>query len=317
MGRGGGARPNLFVAESFDRVEAGGADGRDHAADQSNGAEDQDGDDQGDGIDGEPDVSGFGVFGHGAVERKPADGEGNDVGEDDAEKSANEGNGESLGEKLEEDVAAAGAERLLDANFAGGLGDGDEHDIHQADATDAQREGADEGEQDLEAEGDDCELVNLLHQIKDHEGAAVGGIEFVLRGRDVAHGLLDPLIVIGLVIEPDAVEIVSVFEVTHGGERNVDDAVDIVVAGLHFGVENADNFEANAVEANVFAQGVASGAKLLLGFEANDGNASALDLILGVVETSLVDGQVADGESIREFAVDAHGETPSVLLHCA
>ena len=92
----------------------------------------------------EADVARFGVFGHGAVERKSADGEGNDVGQDDAEESADEGDGERLGQKLEEDVAAARAQRFLDADFAGALGDGDEHDVHQADAADAQREGADE-----------------------------------------------------------------------------------------------------------------------------------------------------------------------------
>src|SRR5216684_2089186 len=181
----------LFVAEGFDRVEAGGADGGDHAADQSDGDEDDDGDDQSDGVDHEANVAGLGVFGHSAVEGKSADGKGNDVSQNDAEEPADEGNGKRLCQKLEEDVAAARAERFLHADFAGALGDGDEHDVHQADATDSQREGADEGEQDLEAEGDDLELVNLLHQIKDKQGAAVGGIELVLRAHDVAYGLLD------------------------------------------------------------------------------------------------------------------------------
>ena len=35
-------RKTLFVAEGFDRVEARGADGRDHAADQSDDGEDKD-----------------------------------------------------------------------------------------------------------------------------------------------------------------------------------------------------------------------------------------------------------------------------------
>jgi hypothetical protein len=56
-------------------------------------------------------------------------------------------------------VAAARAEGFLDADFAGALGDRDEHDVHQADSADAQRESADEAEQDLEAECDDLELV--------------------------------------------------------------------------------------------------------------------------------------------------------------
>ena len=230
------------------------------------------------------------MFCHGAVKREPADGKGNDISQDDAEDPADESDGERLGQKLEEDVAAARAERFLHSDFAGALGDGDEHDVHQADATDAQSEGADEGEQDLEADGDDLELVNLLHKIKDKQGAAVRGIELVLRAHDVAHGLLDPFIVVGLVVEPDGVEVVGVLEVTHGGEGNVDDAIDIVVASLHFGGENSDDFKADAIKADVFADGVASGEKFFLSFGTNDGDASALDLVLGVVETSLAEG---------------------------
>ena len=46
-----------------------------HAADQSDCGQDEDCDQQGDGVDHEADVAGLGVFGHGAVEREPADGE--------------------------------------------------------------------------------------------------------------------------------------------------------------------------------------------------------------------------------------------------
>ncbi len=191
----------------------------------------------------------------------------------------------------------------------------DEHDVHQADATDSQSEGADEGEQDLEAEGDDLELVNLLHKIKNEQSAAVGGIELVLRGHDVAHGLLDPFIVVGLVIEPDGVEVVGVLEVAHGGEGNVDDAIDIVVTGLHLGTKNTDDFKADAIKPYVLADGATSREKFFFGFGADDGDACALDLILGIVEASLREAQSADGESIRVFAVDGHGERASVVLH--
>jgi hypothetical protein len=68
-------RTPLFVAQGFDGVEAGGADGGDHAADQSDGGEDEDGDDQSDRVDHQADVAGFGVFGHGAVEGESANGE--------------------------------------------------------------------------------------------------------------------------------------------------------------------------------------------------------------------------------------------------
>ncbi len=132
--------------------------------------------------------------------------------------------------------------------------------------------------------------MNLLHQIKEHEGSAIGGIELVLCSHDVAHRLLDPFIVVGLVIEPDGVEVVGVLEVTHGREGHVDDAIDIIVARLHLGTENTDDFKADAIKANVFAQGVASGEKFFFGFGTNDSDARALDLILGVVEAPLAQG---------------------------
>ena len=169
-------------------------------------------------------------------------------------------------------------------------------------------------EQNLQAESDDLELVDLLHQIKDKQGAAVGGIELVLRGHDVAHRLLDPFIVVGLVIEPDGIEVVSVLEVAHGGEGDVDDAIDIVVARLHLGAENADDFKADAIDADVLAQGVASGEKFFFGFGTDDRDPRALDLILGIVEASLREAESADVESVRIFAVDIHGVGASVVL---
>ena len=62
------------------------------------------------------------MFGHGAVKGKSADGKGNEVSQDDAEEPADEGDGERLGQKLEEDVAAARAERpdaLILIDFSG------------------------------------------------------------------------------------------------------------------------------------------------------------------------------------------------------
>src|SRR5664279_2933967 len=317
---GDGASPvftgsSLFVAERFDGVEAGGADRGHHTADQSDGSEDEDGDDEGNGVDHEADVAGFGVFGHGAVKCKSAYGESDYVRQDNAEQSADEGDGESFGQKLEEDVPPSRPQRLLHSDFSGALGDGDEHDVHQADAADAQREGADESEQNLETESDDLELVDLLHEIEHHECAAVGGIESVLRGHGVAHGLLNPCIVVGLVIEPDGVEVVSVLEVTHGGEGDVDDAIDIVVAGLHLGAENTDDLKADAINTNALAQGVASGEKFFFGVGTDHGDARALHLILSVIEATLIEGESPDGKSVRVFAIDAHGERAGVVLH--
>src|SRR5580658_2267851 len=57
----------LFVAQGFDGIEAGGAEGWDHAADQSHQAENERGGDQGAGSDDEADVAGFSVLGEGTI----------------------------------------------------------------------------------------------------------------------------------------------------------------------------------------------------------------------------------------------------------
>src|ERR1017187_3709497 len=306
----------LFVAKRFDGIESGSANGRDHPTDQSDGAQNDDGDQQGHRVDHEADVTGLGVLGHSAVKREPADGKGHSISEDDAQNSADESNGECLGQKLEENMPAARSERFLDADLTGALGHGNKHDVHQADAADAQRERADEAEQNLQADGDELELVNLHHQIKDIQSATVGGIELVLLGHDVARRLLDAFIVVGFVIEPDRVEVVRVLEVAHGGERDVDDAIDIVVAGLlHPGGEHTDNLKADAIDANVLAQRVATGEKFFPGVGTDDGNPRALDLVLGIVETPLREGQSPDRESVGIFAVDAYGVRAGVILH--
>src|SRR5271167_584274 len=109
---------SLFVAEGFNGIEAGGANRRDHSADEPDGGQNDDSDDQGEGVNHQANVAGLGMFGHGAVKREPASGKGDDVCQDDAEDSANEGNRKSLGQELEEDMATACAQRFLDADFS-------------------------------------------------------------------------------------------------------------------------------------------------------------------------------------------------------
>ena len=55
----------------------------------------------------------------------------------------------------------ARAERFFDADLAGALLHGHQHDVHEADAGDAQRERADHGEQHLQRDGQDAELAQL------------------------------------------------------------------------------------------------------------------------------------------------------------
>ena len=106
-------------------------------------------------------MSAASVFGDGAVEGDAADREGDEIGEGDAADAADAGDGESFSEELNEDVALARAEGFFDADFAGALLHGDEHDVHEADAGDAKGERAHQGEKNLERDGKNLELVEL------------------------------------------------------------------------------------------------------------------------------------------------------------
>ncbi len=57
--------------------------------------------------------------------------------------------------------------------------------------------------------------------------------------------------VIAVVAHPDAVDVLDVFQVAHGAERDVDDAVQVVVALLHLGLEDSYDLEAHAVQTDV------------------------------------------------------------------
>jgi len=98
-----------------------------------------------------------------------------------------------------------------------------------------------------------------------NSGAVIDGIELVLLGQDIAHRLLDARVIVGLVVEPDGVQVVGVLEVAHGGEGDVHDAIHVVVTFLHLGGQDADDLEADAVNADVLAQCVAPGKQLVFG----------------------------------------------------
>ena len=62
--------------------------------------------------------------------------ESEDVAEDEAHEATNYAKDNRFEEELEKDIAAAGAYGFADADFASTLRDGDEHDVHNANAAD-------------------------------------------------------------------------------------------------------------------------------------------------------------------------------------
>ena len=170
-------------------------------------------------------------------------------------------------------MPTARAESLFDADLARALGNGNQHDVHQAHAADAEREQSDEPEQNLDAGGDDAQVEQIGINVEDKDSALVLGIELMVKGHGAAHGLGD-FLVVAFVFHGDGVEIVGVSKVAHGAERDVYVAIQVVVAILDDVFEHADDLVGNAIEPHFFAQRVLAGEQLFLDVGAEDGHAA-------------------------------------------
>ena len=82
--------------------------------------------------------------------------------------------GQRLDEELGEDVAATRADRLADADLAGPLADRDQHDVHDPDAADDQRDRGDAAEEQRQRRGDRRRGLEQLGLVEDVEVGGVG-----------------------------------------------------------------------------------------------------------------------------------------------
>ena len=96
---------------------------------------------------------------------------------------------------------------------------------------------------------------------------------------------------------------------------NLNDAVDAVVAFLHARRENANHFEANAVDSDVLAEGVLAGKQLGLGFGTDHGDARLGFFVFFVEELALVDVHGLDLEHAGINSLDVEGVAANVVLH--
>ena len=112
---------------------------------------------------------------------------------------------------------------------------------------------------------------------------------------------------VAVVAQPDAVDVLDVLDVGHGGEGDVDDAVEVVVALLHLGLEDADDLEADAVDADGLAEREDAGEELGLGFGADDGDVGARLDVRGRDDAALGDVHVLNRLELGLDAVDLPG----------
>jgi hypothetical protein len=91
----------------------------------------------------------------------------------------------------------------------------------------------------------------MIHEVVDPHRLVVCLAEFMLCGHDAANGRLEPLVVGSVVVKPNCIEVVRVFKLPHGREGDVHHSVNVVISLLHFGVQDADHFKTEPVEADV------------------------------------------------------------------
>src|SRR5947209_4221901 len=104
--------------------------------------------------------------------------------EGQAGDSADESDDGGFDEELTLDVHGSCAEGFADADFAGALGDGDEHDVHDADAAERESEECDGSEEEGHYAEDAFGELRSFERVPYPEGFFIVGIVVVALGDD-------------------------------------------------------------------------------------------------------------------------------------
>ena len=137
----------LFVTQCFDGAQAGCSPGGVKAEDETYGGGESGCQQHGQGIDDQFEVQ----------ERWRR--EGHEQAEEDAEETAQQADGDRFEQELGQDVSFESADGLADADLTGALGDADQHDVHDANAADKQRDGGDCAKESGKRAGDGVDGV--------------------------------------------------------------------------------------------------------------------------------------------------------------
>lgn len=261
----------MISVEGVDGVFAGGLEG---------GVETEDGaDDDGDVEDGEEDLPAK----EGGEGSNDGDEESKEVAEEEAGKGAEEAEDEALKEELEEDVHVRGADGFADADFVGAFGNGDEHNVHNADAANDEGDAGNEGEH----AGNDLE-----------EGASRVGDGVAVRNGEVgvARFGLDERIgdllgggsegVGGGGLDVDLLDLEIIIDVDEAGDGDDDGVVEVNVIkidGVVDGGKNTGDEEALAVGGKGLADGLGGAEEFEGELATDDGGVERVFLIVGGV----------------------------------
>src|SRR5690348_4870619 len=103
------------------------------------------------------------------------------------------------------------------------------------------------------------------------------------------------LIIAGLVIDPDTIDVSGILDLAHGAEWYVKVAIGIIlVAFLHLGFEDSDHGKADAIATYRLAERRHTGKELCLRLGTYHDDARLLVHVVFVEETSLLESKRAD-----------------------
>src|SRR5262249_26949428 len=120
----------------------------------------------------------------------------------------------------------------------------------------------------------------------------------------------------GVIVHPDAVDVLQILHLSHGVEWDQDLTIRVVIAALlHLGSKNANNLEAHAIESNLLADCVPPREEFRLGVR-TDYRYTCSDFIIVIIEeASHVDGIVENFLDIGVVAIHRKSECSIFELH--
>ena len=253
----------LFVAKGVDGIELGGFTGWVETEKDADGAADGEGEDDGVGGD------------YGLKVRDFADGVGGAHAAEDAEDAAEQAEGDGLDEELQEDGTALGADGHADTDFPCSFGDADQHDVHDADATDEEGHTGDGAEHEGDDAGDTGDFFCDFLLVEDVEVIWVSGGSAVALAQERADLRLGRFHAVGAGdFDVEQLDGFLTGQAFHDGGIREDESVVLVVAAetRSLAAELAGDDERDVVNANGLADGIDGTKEFVGGFAADDGD---------------------------------------------
>ena len=220
----------------------------------------------------------------------------------DPDPSAEQSEESSLHEKLKHNAAVGGADCFAQADFAGTVGDGDEHDVDDSYGAQGKGDQADATEEHVHRVKDLSDLVDSFDRVPFVESVRILWIKAMIAGDDSMDFLSGRLVQgagLRLVVnEGDHVGIIAhvgkakIF--AHGIEGDEAPEVQVHVVAVTDGLDGADDLEADSVEQDGCSYGRAAAKESAPDFVANYDDRTFLCVIHIVDPATFVDGQVAD-----------------------